>query len=56
MVLRLGRNMLMGQYHDVVAPMLLSRTVFVGLPRTMMSNDRYVKEEQQQDDDVATDR
>jgi hypothetical protein len=27
---RLGRNLLMGQYHDVVAPMLLSRTVFCG--------------------------
>jgi hypothetical protein len=27
---RLGRNLLMGQYHDVLAPMLLSRTVFCG--------------------------
>ena len=27
---RLGRNLIMGQYHDVVAPMLLSRTVFCG--------------------------
>jgi hypothetical protein len=25
---RLGRNLLVGQFHDVVAPMLLSRTVF----------------------------
>ena len=31
---RLGRNLLMGQFHDVVAPMLLSRTVFCG-ERTM---------------------
>ncbi|KAG7359446.1 Beige/BEACH domain containing protein [Nitzschia inconspicua] len=27
---RLARNLLMSQYHDVVAPMLLSRTVFSG--------------------------
>ena len=27
---RLGRNLVMSQYHDVVAPMLLSRTVFCG--------------------------
>ena len=27
---RLCRNLLMGQFHDVVAPMLLSRTVFCG--------------------------
>lgn len=31
---RLGRNLLMSQFHDVVAPMLLSRTVFCG-ERTM---------------------
>jgi hypothetical protein len=31
---RLGRNLIMGQFHDVVAPMLLSRTVFCG-ERTM---------------------
>lgn len=31
---RLGRNLMMGQFHDVVAPMLLSRTVFCG-ERTM---------------------
>lgn len=27
---RLGRNLLMGQFHDVIAPVLLSRTVFSG--------------------------
>ena len=27
---RMGRNLIMSQYHDVVAPMLLSRTVFCG--------------------------
>jgi hypothetical protein len=27
---RLGRNLLMAQFHDVVAPMILSRTVFSG--------------------------
>jgi len=27
---KLGRNLMMSQYHDVVAPMLLSRTVFCG--------------------------
>ena len=27
---RMGRNLVMSQYHDVVAPMLLSRTVFCG--------------------------
>lgn len=31
---RMGRNLLISQYHDVVAPMLLSRTVFSG-ERTM---------------------
>ena len=31
---RLARNLLMGQFHDVIAPMLLSRTVFCG-ERTM---------------------
>ena len=31
---RMGRNLIMSQYHDVVAPMLLSRTVFCG-ERTM---------------------
>ena len=31
---RLGRNLLMSQFHDVVAPMILSRTVFSG-ERTM---------------------
>ena len=31
---RLGRNLMISQYHDVVAPMLLSRTVFSG-ERTM---------------------
>eukprot|EP00934_Nitzschia_sp_Nitz4_P008655 Nitzschia sp. Nitz4//scaffold12_size214221//49825//58278//NITZ4_001488-RA/size214221-processed-gene-0.150-mRNA-1//-1//CDS//3329534984//8645//frame0 len=32
--LRLGRNLLISQFHDVIAPMLLSRTVFSG-ERTM---------------------
>jgi len=27
---KLGRNLIMSQYHDVIAPMLLSRTVFCG--------------------------
>ena len=27
---RLGRNLVMGQFHDVLAPMLLSRTIFCG--------------------------
>eukprot|EP00980_Cylindrotheca_fusiformis_P016230 scaffold4825_cov132-Cylindrotheca_fusiformis.AAC.7 len=31
---RLGRNLMIGQFHEVVAPMLLSRTVFCG-ERTM---------------------
>ena len=34
---RLARNLLMGQFHDVVAPMLLSRTVFDGR-RTIVEN------------------
>ena len=34
---RLGRNLIIGQFHDVIAPMLLSRTVFDG--RSMMAND-----------------
>jgi hypothetical protein len=34
---RLARNLTMGQYHDVVAPMLLSRTVFSG-ERMMMGS------------------
>ncbi|KAL7565117.1 hypothetical protein ACA910_005124 [Epithemia clementina (nom. ined.)] len=31
---RLGRNLLMAQFHDVIAPMILSRTIFSG-ERTM---------------------
>ena len=27
---RLARNLMMGQYHDVISPMLLSRTIFAG--------------------------
>jgi hypothetical protein len=33
---RMGRNLVMSQYHDVIAPMLLSRTVFCG-ERSMSS-------------------
>jgi hypothetical protein len=35
---RLARNLLMGQFHDVVAPMLLSRTVFDGR-RNLIDSD-----------------
>ena len=43
---RLARNLLLGQFHDVVAPMLLSRTVFDGR-RTIVENGvNLVKDEQ----------
>ena len=35
----LARNLLMGQFHDVIAPMLLSRTVFDGRRNIENSND-----------------
>lgn len=37
---RLGRNLIMGQYHEVVAPMLLSRTVFSGEQMMMGASAR----------------
>mmetsp|Transcript_4292 Transcript_4292/g.6647 ORF Transcript_4292/g.6647 Transcript_4292/m.6647 type:complete len:2938 (+) Transcript_4292:149-8962(+) len=39
---KLGRNLIMSQYHDVVAPMLLSRTVFCG-ERSMSIPDTISK-------------
>ena len=45
---RLARNLLMGQFHDVVAPMLLSRTVFCA-ERTMASADSDIKKQQSYD-------
>jgi hypothetical protein len=37
---RLGRNMLVSQFHDVVAPVLLSRTVFSGDNNTKRSSQQ----------------
>jgi hypothetical protein len=50
---RMGRNLVMSQYHDVIAPMLLSRTVFCGehviapmlLPRTVFCGERSMSSE-----------
>jgi hypothetical protein len=41
-VARMGRNLIMSQYHDVVAPMLLSRTVFCG--ERSMSTEKQGKQ------------
>ena len=35
---RLGRNLLISQFHDVVAPMILSRTVFAAEATTLVSS------------------
>jgi hypothetical protein len=44
---RLARNLLMGQFHDVVAPMLLSRTVFDGR-KTVIENSTSKTKDQKQ--------